>query len=125
MKGNIRKAIAQVSDNTASEPGRLTVLAHPDNVALLEDVTSTGGRTVAEEFTRFAGALIYPSSAVPTGFMIVANLAVSCKFLQASRHPDPHRGRDQDKRADALDGHHRRVRDRRDSDYAIKQDVVA
>jgi len=79
----IRKAIALVGDATAAPDGRMVVLAHPDNVALLQNVTSTGGETIGEDFPKFAGALVYASSAVPTGFMLVANLASACRFWSA------------------------------------------
>jgi len=79
----IRKSIATVGDNTAAADGQIMVLAHPDNVALLQAVTSTGGRTIGEDFPRFAGALVYASSAVPTGFMLVGNLATACRFWDA------------------------------------------
>ncbi|HZN73569.1 MAG TPA: hypothetical protein VFC00_18010 [Micromonosporaceae bacterium] len=80
----IRKALAQVIDNTAAADGtELVILCHPDNVALLQDVNPVGGRTIAEEFTRFSGALVYPSSAVPTGFMLPANLAAGARYFEA------------------------------------------
>jgi hypothetical protein len=79
----IRKSIATVTDNTAAADGQIVVMAHPDNVALLQAVTSTGGKTIGEEFVRFAGSLVYASSAVPTGFMLVGNLAASCRFWDA------------------------------------------
>lgn len=80
----IRKAIALVTSNTAAGGAEdLVVLAHPDNTALLEDVTPVGGRTIAEGFNRFSGALVYPSTAVPTGFMLVANLIAGVRYFQA------------------------------------------
>lgn len=81
----IRKSMATVLDATAEDsPERLVILAHPDNVNLLQDVAPVGGETIAERFQRFSGALVYPSSAVATGFMIVANLAVGTRFFEAS-----------------------------------------
>jgi hypothetical protein len=79
----IRKAIATVADNTAAADGQIMVLANPADVALLQSVTSTGGRTIGEDFPRFAGALVYASAAVPTGFMLVGNLATACRFWSA------------------------------------------
>ncbi|MBC7306812.1 MAG: hypothetical protein H5T80_07735 [Dietzia sp.] len=80
----IRKAIAQVIDNTAAGTAdELVVLVHPDNAALLQDVAPIGGETIAEGFQRFSGALVYPSSAVDTGFITVANLRSGAVFLQA------------------------------------------
>jgi hypothetical protein len=79
----IRKAIATVTDNTAAADGQIVVCAHPNDVSLLQAVTSTGRKTIAEEFVRFAGALVYASSAVPTGFMLVANLSTACRFWEA------------------------------------------
>jgi len=80
----IRKALAQVADNTAAESAEeLVVLVHPDNAALIEAVTPTGGETIGEGFTRFSGAIVYPSSAVNTGFMTVANLRAGTRFFEA------------------------------------------
>jgi hypothetical protein len=79
----IRKSIATVTDNTAAADGQIVVCVHPDNAALLQAVTSTGGKTIGEEFVRFAGALVYASSAVPTGFMLVGNLAAGCRLWSA------------------------------------------
>jgi hypothetical protein len=76
----IRKSIATVTDNTAAADGQIVVMSHPDNVALLQAVTSTGGKTIGEEFVLFAGALVYASSAVPTGFMLVGNLTSGCRL---------------------------------------------
>ena len=83
VKAAIRKGIAVVTDATAGTSGQIVVLAHPDNVALLEDVTSIGGQTIGEGFTRFSGSLVYASSAVPTGFMLVGNLATGCRLWSA------------------------------------------
>lgn len=80
----IRKALAQVQSNTAAaNVAQLVVLTHPDNVALLQDVAPVGGQTMAEGFSRFSGALVYPSSAVPTGFMIVGNLRSGVRYFEA------------------------------------------
>jgi hypothetical protein len=79
----IRKSIATVADNTAAADGQIMVLANPADVSLIQNVTSTGGRTIGEDFPRFAGALVYASSAVPTGFMLVGNLATACRFWEA------------------------------------------
>lgn len=80
----IRKAMAKVLDSTAADdPASLVILAHPDNAHLLQDVTPTGGATIAESFQRFSGALVYPSSAVDTGFMTVANLQAGARYFEA------------------------------------------
>jgi hypothetical protein len=80
----IRKAMAQVQDNTAAEDvSQLVILTHPDNAALLQDVAPIGGQTMAEGFSRFSGALVYPSSAVNTGFITVANLAAGARYFEA------------------------------------------
>jgi hypothetical protein len=85
VMGQIRKAIAKVLANTAAErPEDLVILAHPDNVNLLENVTPTGGQTIAESFQRFSGALVYPSNSVTTGFMTVANLPAGVRFFEAT-----------------------------------------
>jgi hypothetical protein len=46
-------------------------------------VTPTGGVTIAEQFQNFSGALVYPSSAVPVGFMLVANLQAGVRYYEA------------------------------------------
>jgi hypothetical protein len=79
----IRKSIATVADNTAAADGQIMVLANPADVSLIQNVTSTGGKTIGEDFPRFAGALVYASAAVPTGFMLVGNLATACRFWEA------------------------------------------
>jgi hypothetical protein len=80
----VRKAIAQVLDDTAAEdPADLVVLVHPDNAALLQDVTPIGGQTIAERFQRFSGSLVYASSAVDTGFVSVANLRAGARYFEA------------------------------------------
>ena len=82
MKAAIRKSIATVSDNTAAAPGELVVLANPADISLIEDVVSTGGQTIGEGFPLFAGSLVYASGAVPTGFMLVANLRAGVRFFE-------------------------------------------
>ena len=80
----IRKAQAQVISATAAgDPADLVILVHPDNAALLENVTPTGGQTIAEAFQRFSGSLVYPSSAVNTGFATVANLRAGARYFEA------------------------------------------
>jgi hypothetical protein len=79
----IRKAQAQVADNTASSSGELVILAHPDNSALLQNVTPVGGETIGERFQDFAGSLVYNSASVPTGFMLVANLRKGALYFEA------------------------------------------
>jgi hypothetical protein len=84
VPGQIRKAMATVMANTAVwDPADLVILVHPDNVNLLENVTPTGGVTIAEAFQRFSGALVYPSTAVNTGFMTVANLRLGARYFEA------------------------------------------
>jgi hypothetical protein len=80
----LRTAVATVLDAVALEdPAQLVILAHPDNVALLEDVTPVGGATIGERFQRFSGALVYPSSAVETGHMTVAALQAAVRYFVA------------------------------------------
>jgi hypothetical protein len=84
VPGAIRKAMAGVIDATAAEDAAdLVVLVHPDNVALLQDVSPIGGITTGEGFQKFSGALVYASSAVNTGFMTVANLKAGCRYFSA------------------------------------------
>lgn len=80
----IRKSIATLVDLTAAEdPADIFVLTHPDNIALLEDVTPVGGRTIGESFQQFSGATVYPSAEVTTGFMTVCNLRAGALFFEA------------------------------------------
>lgn len=80
----IRKALAEVTDDTAaSSVNRLVVLVHSDNVALLEDIAPVSGSGIGEGFSRFSGALVYVSKSVPTGFALVANLVDSVKYFTA------------------------------------------
>jgi hypothetical protein len=80
----IRKALATVVDDTAAETlDGVVIVTHPDDVALLENVTPTGGNSIGEPFQRFSGALVYPSSAVETGFMTVANLRAGVRYFEA------------------------------------------
>lgn len=80
----VRTAIARVVDSTAqADVSGVVILVNPDNAALLQDVTPIGGETIAEEFQRFSGALVYPSSAVDTGFMTVANLRAGVRYFEA------------------------------------------
>jgi hypothetical protein len=80
----IRKALAQVADNTAAaDATSLVVLVNPNQAALLQNVTPTGGQTIAEGFFRFSGALAYASSAVDDGFMTVANLQAGARYFEA------------------------------------------
>lgn len=80
----IRKAMAGVIDATAAaDAGDLVILAHPDDAALLQDVSPIGGQSIAEGFQRFSGALVYASSAVNTGFITVANLKAGTRYFQA------------------------------------------
>lgn len=85
VPAQIRKAIAKVIANTAAEdPADLVILAHPNDVHLLQDVAPTGGQTIAEAFQRFSGVLVYPSNSVTAGFMTVANLAVGARYFEAT-----------------------------------------
>lgn len=80
----VRTAMARVLDNTAaSSVDDLVILVHPDNAALLQDVSPTGGETMGEPFQRFSGGLVYPSSAVNTGFCTVANLRAGARYFEA------------------------------------------
>lgn len=79
----IRKSLATVADNTAASATDLVIMANPADASLLQDVTPVGGATIGEPFQQFSGALVYPSSAVPTGFMLVGNLAAGVRYFEA------------------------------------------
>ncbi|MEI8409304.1 MULTISPECIES: phage major capsid protein [unclassified Kribbella] len=80
----VRKAMAAVIDNTAAgDASDLVIMVHPDNAALLQDVSPIGGQTIAEGFQKFSGALVYPSSAANTGFVTVANLKAGARYFEA------------------------------------------
>ncbi len=59
------------------------ILINPANAALLQDVTPTGGQTIAERFQRFSGAMVYPTTAADAGFATVANLRVGARYFEA------------------------------------------
>lgn len=81
----IRKAMAGVIDATAAASVEdVVVLTHPDNAALLQDITPVGGETIGQRFGDFSGSLVYASSAVPTGFMLVGNLKAGCRYFEAT-----------------------------------------
>jgi hypothetical protein len=84
VEAAIRKAIAQVIDATAGSVDGLVVLTHPDDAALLQDVTPIGGNTIGEPFQRFSGALVYPSSGVESGLMTVVNLRDGARYFEAA-----------------------------------------
>jgi hypothetical protein len=80
----IRKAQALVIANTAAPSAAdLVILTHPDNASLLQDVSPIGGITMAEGFQKFSGSLVYPSNAVNTGFITVANLRAGARYFEA------------------------------------------
>jgi hypothetical protein len=80
----IRGAMASVIDATAAaDAADLIVLVHPDNAALLQDVSPIGGQSMSEGFQRFSGAQVYASSAVNTGFMTVCNLKAGARYFEA------------------------------------------
>lgn len=79
----IRRAIASVIDSTAGDLLGLVVITHPDDAHLLQDVSPTGGVTQGEPFQRFSGVLAYPTSAVTSGIMVVANLAAGARYFEA------------------------------------------
>lgn len=82
----IRKAIAQVLDQTAEEdPAKLVILVHPNDANLLMDIAPTSAGDVSQRFQKFSGAIVFPSSAVDTGFMTVANLSVGARYFEAAR----------------------------------------
>jgi hypothetical protein len=79
----IRKAMATVMAATAAEdPAELVILVHPDDVALLQDVSPIGGDSMGERFQRFSGALVYPTTAQDTGLMLVANLRAGTIYFE-------------------------------------------
>lgn len=85
VPAQIRKALARVQAATAApDVSRLVVLVHPDNADLLQDVAPISGSTIAEGFQRFSGALVYPSNAVNTGFITVANLLAAVRYFEAA-----------------------------------------
>ncbi|MEU6208172.1 hypothetical protein ABZ814_31885 [Micromonospora musae] len=85
VPGAIRKAMAKVMAATATDdPADVVVLVNPDDINLLQDVSPVGGQTMGERFQRFSGALVYPSTAVNTGFMTVANLRVGARYFEAA-----------------------------------------
>lgn len=80
----IRRAIARVLANTAqSNAAALVAIVNPDDAHLLQDVSPTGAQTIGEEFQRFSGVIVYPTTAQPTGFITVANLRAGARYFEA------------------------------------------
>jgi hypothetical protein len=77
----VRAAMALVEDAVSAQCD--VVLVHPTNYGLLAgfdptDADEAGGRVVT-----FGGAVLYPSSSVPTGFVLVAALKAAGWFIVA------------------------------------------
>ena len=84
VPATIRTSLATVQDATAAaDVGDIVILVNPANMALLQDVAPIGGETMGEGFARFSGALVYPSAAVDTGFITVANLRVGVRYFES------------------------------------------
>jgi len=80
----IRKAIAQVIDNTAAaDSSELVILVNPADANLLQAIDPISGSSVGEGFQLFSGALVYPTSAADSGFMTVANLRAGARYFEA------------------------------------------
>jgi hypothetical protein len=80
----VRKGIALITSNTAAvDAADIVIMVHPDNASLLQDIAPIGGVSIAEQFSRFSGSLVYPSTAVPTGFALVANLTAGVRYFEA------------------------------------------
>ena len=79
-----RDAIAEIQDNTGAEDTTdIWLLIHPDDAHLFADITATGGKSIGEPFPSFAGARVYASSSVETGFATVANIRAGVLFFEA------------------------------------------
>jgi len=84
VPGQIRKQVAAVIDNTAATGADdVVILVNPADASLIQAVSPTGGVTIGERFERFAGAIVYPSAAVNTGFMTIANLRAGTRYIEA------------------------------------------
>lgn len=68
---SLRMAVATVCDATGAEPGAITIAVPPAMAPVLQEVQPTGGSTVAEPFTTFAGARVYFSSFVTADTAVV------------------------------------------------------
>jgi hypothetical protein len=80
----VRQAMALVLDNTAAASASdLVIIVNPNDAPVLQDVTPTGGQTIAESFQNFSGALVYPSSAMTEGAALVANLRTGARYFEA------------------------------------------
>lgn len=77
----VRKAMAVVED-AVSAPCDV-VLCHTDDYALLAGFDVTTLDDLAGKVVTFGGAVLYPSSSVPTGFVLVAALRASGRFIVA------------------------------------------
>jgi hypothetical protein len=81
QRAPVRAAMAKVEDAVSAPCD--AVLVHPDNYGLLAgfdptDADEAGGRVVT-----FGNGVLYPSSSVPTGFVLVAAIRAAGRFIVA------------------------------------------
>lgn len=79
---DVRTAVAMVTDAVSADAD--IVLCHPDDYAQVSAFSPTSGGDVASWSERIGPALIYPTSAVDSGTVLVAALRASGRFLVAS-----------------------------------------
>jgi hypothetical protein len=82
VQANVRTAIATIESTVAAKADIIVV--NPANYALLAPTTPANAGDVASSLVSFSGALLYPSAAVPTGFVLVAALAAVAKYVTAT-----------------------------------------
>ena len=80
VRGNVRGGMAKVEDAVSAQCD--VVLVHPDNFALLAAYEAVSDDANAP-LTQFGTGLLYVSSAVPTGFALVAALRAAGAFIVA------------------------------------------
>ncbi len=81
QRGPVRQAMAKVEDAVSAECD--IVLVHPDNYGLLAGFDPTTADTADGLVRRFGSGVLYPTSACPTGFAIVAAVKAGGAFIQA------------------------------------------
>jgi hypothetical protein len=82
VQANVRTAIATIESTVAAKADIIVV--NPANYALLAPTTPANAGDVASSLVSFSGALLYPSAAVPTGFVLVAALAAVARYVTAT-----------------------------------------
>jgi hypothetical protein len=81
QRGPVRQAMAKVEDAVSAQCD--VCIVHPDNYGLLAGFDPTTADTAGGLVVQFGSGVLYPSSACPTGFAIVAAVRAAGAFIVA------------------------------------------